>query len=362
MRRAARLGEVRRLRTALDDAAEALGSVLDEGQQPVADALATFGARAAARPARRRTNRYATRRGVRGLYLHGDVGRGKTWLASATLDALPDDGVLRLHAFEAARRLHAAVARESGRPGALPRALDTMLDGVRVLFLDELHAHDPGDAMILSRLVREVIGRGGLLLATSNYPPHGLLPSPLYHHLVLPLVDALTECCDVVEVAPGEDYRRRGNLVDRTGWSAGAWAVPGSAAQAAGLGLATPGPDARAMVRLSATTLPALGVVGDGGADSEIHLDFRELCEAPTSVGDLLELTERFGSLVVWSVPLLSTTTPDAAQRFANLVDVCWDRDSRLVVLAGAPPDDVLDVEVRDRARIVSRLAALPRA
>jgi cell division protein ZapE len=346
------LAEEQRIRTALDRAARDLGSVLDDGQQPVADALAAFAARVS-------TRGLHGRRDARGLYLHGDVGRGKTWLATATLDALPAGGILRVHAFEAARRLHAAVARESGRPGALPRALDSLLEDVHVLFLDELHAHDPGDAMILSRLVREAFGRGVRLLATSNYPPEGLLPSPLYHHLVLPLVRALTECCDVVEVASGEDYRRRGHLADRTGWSAGAWAVPGTAAQSAGLGLATPGPDARALVRLTATALPALGVSGDR-ARREVHLDFRELCESMTSVGDLLELTDRFSTVVLWRVPRLSRTTPDAAQRFANLVDVCWDRDTRLVVLAAASPDDVLDSDVRDRGRIASRLAALP--
>jgi cell division protein ZapE len=364
--------KARLLRAALDDAAAALGSALDSGQRPAADALAALGARLAGRAAGApRTSRPAAatlairglvgacRRPGRGLYLHGEVGRGKTWLTTTMLDALatPDGALLRLHAFEAAQRLHAAVARRAGRPGALPQALDQVLGGARVLFLDELHAHDPGDAMILSRLVREAFARGVTLVATSNDAPRGLLPSPLYHHLVLPLVRAIEECCDVVEVAPGEDYRRRGAGADRAGWAAGAWAVPGSPAQAAALGLATPAPGDRAHVRLTATTLPALAV-----AEGQVHLHFAELCEGATSVGDALELADRFATLVLWAVPRLSTTSPDAAQRFANLVDVCWDRDARLVVLAPEGPDDVVDVDVRDRPRVVSRLAALPRA
>ncbi|MFB7800482.1 cell division protein ZapE [Isoptericola sp. NPDC056134] len=342
--------ETLRVRAALDGAAHALGSALDDGQRAAADALAAAGARVSAR-----------RRRGRGVYLYGPVGRGKTFLVDALLAALPDDGVLRVHAFEAARRLHAAVARESGSPGALPRALASLLDGTRVLFLDELHAHDPGDAMILARLVREAVGHGIPLLATSNYPPDGLLPSPHHHHLVLPLVRSIVECCDVVEVAHGEDYRRRSDLVDRSGWRAGAWAVPGSAAQVASLGLATPDPGDRFLVRLPATTLRALAAAGPGTPEGVVHLDFGELCEAPTSVGDVLDLVDRFGTLVVWRVPRLSATTPDGAQRFANLVDVAWDRDVRLVMLAESAPDDVLDAEVRDRDRIASRLAALPR-
>lgn len=347
-----RTARTTRLREALDDAAAALGSTLDAGQRPAADALAAFGARlpgTRGRPWRR----------ARGLYLHGDVGRGKTWLTTATLDALgrPDVVVLRVHAFEAARRLHAAVAARSGTPDPLRRALDDVLGDAHVLFLDELHAHDPGDAMILSRLLREAFARGTTLVATSNYAPDGLLPGPQHHHLVLPLVRAIEECCDVVGLAAGEDYRRRGAGADRAGWASGAWAVPGSPAQVAALGLVPPAPSDRAHVLLTGTTLPALAVAGDA-----VHLHFSEVCEARTSVGDALEVSDRFGAVVLWGVPLLSTTTADAAQRLAQLVDVCWDRDTRLVVLAADGPDAVVDVDVRDRARIVSRLAALPRA
>jgi cell division protein ZapE len=344
-----RTARTTRLRRALDDAAARLGSTLDDGQRTAADALAAFGARLP-RTWRRRAH---------GLYLHGDVGRGKTWLTTATLDALdrPDVVVLRLHAFEAARRLHAAVAARAGTPEPLRGALDDVLGGARVLFLDELHAHDPGDAMILSRLLREAFARGITLVATSNYAPDGLLPGPQHHHLVLPLVRAIEECCDVVEVAAGEDYRRRGAGADRTGWAAGAWVVPGSAAQVAALGLAPPAPGDRAHLTLRGTTLPALAVAADA-----VHLHFSEVCEARTSVGDALDLVDRFAAVVLWDVPRLSTTTPDAAQRLAQLVDVCWDRDTRLVVLAGDGPDVVVDVDVRDRARVVSRLAALPRA
>ncbi|WP_432537569.1 AFG1/ZapE family ATPase [Kineococcus arenarius] len=76
-----------------------------------------------------------------------------------------------------------------------------LLDGVDLLYLDEFHAHDPGDAMLLARLVRALPEQRAALVATSNHPPHGLLPDPRSHHLVLPLIAALEESCDVVELA-----------------------------------------------------------------------------------------------------------------------------------------------------------------
>lgn len=337
----------------LEAAAAAVGSTLDDGQRPAADALAAAGARLLRRrPTRPRRPRW--------VYLFGDVGRGKTWLVDGLLAGLAadleTDAVLRVHAFDAARRLHAAVARASGEPAPLRRALDELLGPVRVLFLDELHAHDPGDAMILARLVRDAVGRGAVLLATSNYAPSGLLPSPRFHHLVQPLVACLEEACTVVEVAAGPDYRRLAPLPDRPGWSSGAWVVPGSAAQAARLGLTTPGPADRTFVSVGGRRVAALAV-----EDDAVHLHFADACEAATSVADLLALADRYPALVLWAVPRLTRTTPDAARRFANLVDVCWDRDTRLVVLASDPPDDVLDTPLLDRARTASRLAALAR-
>lgn len=185
-------------------------------------------------------------------------------MVDVLLGQFPPDGVLRLHAYDSARRLHREVAAQAGRPGAVDRAVDTLLEEVRLLFLNELHAHDPGDAMLLSRLLRALPERGATLMATSNYPPRGLLPNPLHHHLVLPLVDALEAGCDVLELAGPVDHRRAGHGGARPGWSAGAWAAPGSEAQAASLGLVVPVPGEGA--RLTVGGRPLTGPDPERGA------------------------------------------------------------------------------------------------
>jgi len=342
------MGE-RELRRGFDAAAAALDSVLDPEQQPAADRLARLGADLGVR-------RLPLRRPPRGVYLHGPVGRGKTWLVDVLLAQLPGQGVLRLHAYESARRLHAEVAHQAGTSGAVDRAVDALLDGVRLLFLDELHAHDPGDAMLLFRLVRALPERGAVLVATSNYPPHGLLPDPLHHPLVLPLVGALEQRCDVLEVAGPLDHRAQGHGGGRPGWSSGAWASPGSAAQLAGLGLVAPGPGDGVRLQVGGRPLAALAA-----GDDLVWLTFEALCAGRTSTGDALELADRYGTVVLAGVPRLATVPPDARRRFADLVDVLWDRDVRLVVLAAGSPGQVLDADVRDRERVVSRLSLLAR-
>ena len=338
-----------RLRTGFDLAADRLGSVLDPEQRPAADALASLGARLGAR-------RRWSRRPTRGIYVHGPVGRGKTWLVDVLLEQLGDVGVRRLHAYEAARLLHREFARQSGSPGATDRAVSVLLDGVRLLFLDELHAHDPGDAMLLSRLVLALVPRGAVLVATSNYPPPGLLPDPRHHALVLPLVAALERSCEVLQVAGPVDHRVAGHGGARPGWSSGGWASPGSASQRSALGVPVPALGDRVRLTVGGRPLWAAAVQGKC-----VELEFGELCGGLTSVGDLLELVERWATVVLSGVPLLAGVPVDSRRRFADLVDVLWDRDVRLVVLAAGPPSQVLaDAGVMDAERMVSRLQLLP--
>ncbi len=337
------------LRAGFDDAAAALGSVLDAEQEPAADVLAEVGARALA-PHRR------WRRLPRGAYLHGPVGRGKTWLADTLVEQLPD-GALRLHAYEAARALHAGVARRSGTPRAMDAAVGALLDGVRLLVLDELHAHDPGDAMLLSRLVRALPRYGAVLVATSNYPPAGLLPDERHHHLVLPLVAAVEQGCTVVEVAGPVDHRAQGHGGTRPGWSSGAWALPGSAAQLAALGLPLPDPADR--VRLDVGGRDLRAALAD---ERHVHLAFDDLCGGRTSVGDALELAGRYRCVVLAGVPVLAERPLDERRRFADLVDVLWDRDVRLVVLSRWPSPVAVGGDLgglTDAERMRSRLLLL---
>lgn len=224
--------DVQGLRAGFDVAVAALGSVLDPEQGPVADHLAMQGARLQ----EPRRTRWRRRRAPSGVYLHGPVGRGKTWLVDVLLAQLPAQGVLRLHAYQAARQLHAQVARHAGTAGATGRAVDALLDGVQLLFLDELHAHDPGDAMLLSRLVLALPARGAVLVATSNYPPHGLLPDPRHHALVLPLVAALEQHCDVLELAGPVDHRAHGHGGARPGGPAAPGPIPAAPPSSPGSG------------------------------------------------------------------------------------------------------------------------------
>ncbi|TWP49964.1 cell division protein ZapE [Lentzea tibetensis] len=242
--------------------------------------------------------------GKRGVYLWGPVGRGKTWLMDAFFAGVHEKRKQRWHFHDFFRSYYA---------GGLA------LDGLRLVCFDEFHFHDPGDAMIVARLMRELFERRIRLVTTSNYPPSGLLPNPLHHHLFEPTIELITARMDVVELAGPVDYR---SLDATEHWGVYSW--------------------------------PACEP-SDG-----VHFTFDFLCRGPRSVQDYLGWAAEGRSWVVTGVPALAAVSPDARQRFLNLVDVLYDKGIHLVLNGQLPLDAVLaDVNLPDFARTASRLRLL---
>ncbi|MEU6986703.1 cell division protein ZapE [Streptomyces sp. NPDC046324] len=229
-----------------------------------------------------------------------------------------------------------------------------------MLVFDEFHAHDAGDAMLVARLLRTLLDRHITLVTTSNYPPAGLMPNPLHHHLFEPTIQLIEERMDVLDVSGPTDFRRLpAPSPGSRRFAEGACLPEGADALPDEPGLRAPHPGEATLVPVHHRELPAKAVRA-----SLVWLGFGELCEGATAAPDYLALAERFDTLALDGVPPLGCCTADGRRRFANLVDVCCDRDIRLFLigadpLAGLPEDSGL---LRDLDRTASRLAMLRRA
>ncbi|MFB7266199.1 cell division protein ZapE, partial [Streptomyces nojiriensis] len=295
-------------------------------------------------------------------YVWGPVGRGKSWLVDTFYEGLPTARKRRLHFHDFFRRLHDGVNRPGSRhdgQSAVDGALDELIGDSRVLVFDEFHAHDAGDAMLIARLFRTLLHRRITLVTTSNYPPAGLMPDPLYHNLFEPTIELIEERMDVLDVTGPVDFRRLAapRPEARRRFATGLCLPPeGTVLEA--LGLTVPAPAEATAVQAHLRELPARAV-----RRNLVWFAFDALCEAATGVPDYLALAERFGTLVLDGVPPLAEASTDGRQRFANVVDVACDRDIRLVLI-GADPLTALPADqalTRDLDRTASRLAMLQR-
>ncbi|WAL69280.1 cell division protein ZapE [Amycolatopsis cynarae] len=184
------------------------------------------------------------------------MGRGKTWLLDTFFAAVPGPAKKRVHFHDFFRSLHLAVRRHRDEHDAIAHAVSDLLAGCRLLCFDEFHVHDVGDAMHATHLLRDLFARGVVLVCTSNYPPSGLLPDPLFHDRFLPGIQLLETHLDVFEVAGPRDYRRSGGA-GKAGFAAGMFASPGDDRHLAGLGLVPPAEAEATLVPLRSHAIAA---------------------------------------------------------------------------------------------------------
>lgn len=278
---------------------------------------------------------------TRGAYLHGAVGRGKSWMADRILAAV-DAPKRRLHVHGFLAELSRHMARE-GKP--LPDAVRALLGDARFLLLDEFHVHDIADAIMLRRTVTTLLEANVAILMTSNYPPERLLPDPSFHDAVLPAIEAIQRHLDVVHLAGAHDYRLESQ--HRAGFASGTWRV---------------GPDDAArprdhQVALSGTR--GLSVIAASEEALSVHWD--ELCASAVSVNDYLSLAARYPRWELVGVPAPEAIETEPFQRLAYLLDVLVDADLPLHIRSTVTRDEFRAAGnlPRDADRLLSRLALL---
>lgn len=300
---------------------------------------------------------------VRGLYLHGGVGRGKTMLMDIFFDLLPVRRKRRAHFNDFMADAHDRIARhraalKQGKvkgDDPIPPVAAAIAEESWVICFDEFTVTDIADAMILSRLFSALFEQGVVLVATSNVAPDDLYRDGLNRQLFLPFVAILKRRAEVLELASPTDHRleklsRLPVYVTPLGPDADramdeAWAALTEGIQ-----------EAREEIGLKGRRIEI-----PRAAHHAARFTFAELCEAPLGARDYLALAERYGTFVLDRVPVLDESLRNPTKRFILLIDTLYDRRCRLVLSAAVPPHQLYrgrkgTTEAFEFDRTVSRL------
>jgi cell division protein ZapE len=274
---------------------------------------------------------------VRGLYMWGGVGRGKTWVMDLFFQSIPGNRKLRLHFHRFMLRVHEELTQLQGQSDPLLTIADRFKAETDILCFDEFFVSDITDAMLLGTLMEALFARGITLVATSNIPPDDLYRNGLQRARFLPAIEQIKQHCDVMNVDAGIDYRLR------TLTSAHLWNAPLNEATHAEMermfkALAGSGRDAAAgaggrddapVLEINHRQMATLGV-----SEGVLAIDFLTLCGEGRSQHDYIELSRRFHSVLLYDVPVMIYKTEDQARRFLALVDEFYERHVKLVVAA----------------------------
>lgn len=268
---------------------------------------------------------------VKGLYLWGGVGRGKTLLVDLFYECLPLAAKRRTHFH----RFMGAVHAERKALGHVRDPLALVAErwaSARVLCLDELHVGDITDAMLLGNLLAALLERGVTLVATSNEAPGRLYWGGLQRERFLPAIALIERHTEVVRLDGTVDHRLR--ALERAEIYHCPLDAGAETSLARSFAALAPEPGEQALV-LEIDGRPIRTV---RCADGVVWFEFEELCGGPRSARDYIEIARCFQTVLLGGVPVLGEFDADRARRFVHLVDELYDRNVKLVVSAAAPP------------------------
>ncbi len=297
---------------------------------------------------------------LKGLYVYGEVGRGKTMLMDLFFEASAVERKRRAHFHEFMADVHERVHvyRQEIKNGALPdqdpiqRTAAAIAGETQLLCFDEFHVTDIADAMILGRLFTKLFELGVIVVATSNIAPGGLYKGGLNRALFLPFLKLLEKYCEVVRLDARTDFR----LEKLTGVAA--WYMP---------------PDAKAKAALDDAWQRLVGVAE--GAPHELvvkghivkvpkaamgvaRFSFADLCSQPLAASDYLKIAHEFHTLIVDDIPVMDFARRNEAKRFIILIDTLYDHAVKLLASAEVQPIDLYTGEEGYEANEFKRTAS----
>ena len=293
----------------------------------------------------------------RGLYIHGEVGRGKTMLMDLFCDSVQGWPKRRIHFHTFMQDVHAQRQRLGGED-VINRIADEWALSAKWLCLDEMQIVDIADAMIIGRLYEALLARGVVLVTTSNLPPEGLYRDGLNRQLFLPFIAKLRDTLDVISLDSVTDYRL-GRVRARDTFLHPATAEDRVAFNALWQDLTDGAPG-------DAETLEVLGrtLTVPKAAHSCAAFTFAELCGAALGPPDYLAISKAYRTVFVSGIPRLKAQQRNETKRFILMIDTFYDARTRLVALADAAPEDLFpkNQHAFESRRTVSRLKEMQAA
>ena len=275
---------------------------------------------------------------IKGLYLYGGVGRGKSMMMDLFFHQVQIKEKRRLHFHDFMKEVHQRILEKR----KIEKNKDTVLlvgqdlaKKAKLLCFDEMEVKDIADAMILSRLFEVMFAHGTILVTTSNQPPDGLYKDGLHRDRILPFIENLKLKTDVVEIPEGEDWRKRSLSGHKY------WLSPinktnkekiNEIFKTLSIGFEIISENVEVSGRKINIPEVAAGVA---------RISFDDLCNKPLAASDYIEIALRYKGIIIDNIPNLNDNLRNETRRFTWLVDALYDKNCFLIANANADFSDI---------------------
>lgn len=285
---------------------------------------------------------------LKGIYLWGKVGRGKTMMMDLFYQNLDTCRKQRMHFHHFMAQTHQQLTLLVGQVNPLSVIAKNLAKEIDVLCFDEFFVSDIGDAMILAGLFSELFNQGVVLVTTSNCQPEQLYRNGLQRQRFLPTIDLLNKYCQVVSVNGEKDHRLHQQkyaryiypLIELNHFLEDEFYLRTNTALQSGI------------IEINSRALTYKGI-----AKEVIFFDFSMLCKGARSQLDYISLAKQFNCVFLANVPQFSGAVlehvvsgteegykrsenifagmhskDDEARRFIALVDEFYDQNIELFI------------------------------
>jgi cell division protein ZapE len=296
--------------------------------------------------------RLVRRRPVRGIYLWGAVGRGKSFLMDEFFRVAPIARKQRVHFHRFMQSIHHRLRDLQGQEDPLRVVAAGIARDVRLLCLDEFHITDIGDAMLMRRLLEGLLAGGVALVTTSNQHPDQLYEHGLQRAQFVPAIELIKERLELVELDGDADYRLR--ALTRAGVYHHPLDAAAERAQEEGFVAVAGETGESAFLDIEGRSVRARR-----HAPGVAWFDFEELCGGPRGTADYIELARRYHTVLISGVPQFAPALRDSMRRFTWLVDEFYDRHVNLMLSAAVAAEHLYDAVTvtpdieRTRSRLI---------
>ena len=273
---------------------------------------------------------------VRGLYLWGGTGRGKTYLVDSFYECLPTKRKYRVHFHRFMLDIHQQLNDLPKSPNPLEIIAVKLAENMDVLCLDEFHVHDIADAMLLAGLLKAMFEQGITLVATSNIAIHNLYKNGLQRERFMYAIKLLAEFTDEFDLGDGTDYRF--NILDGSEHfyilDKNKTKVMGECFLARKLTeLAPCKPKTNRSIEINNRKINYISY-----ADDTIWFDFHELCQTNRSANDYIVIAERFNTVLLSNIQVFYEQNDAAAKRFVHFIDAVYDHNVKFLATSADEP------------------------
>lgn len=294
----------------------------------------------------------------KGLYIWGDVGRGKTLLMDLFFDTVPVKKKRRAHFNRFMVDVHARIHAERQRAGSsdpIPVVARALAEEASLLCFDEFQVTDVADAMILGRLFGHLFKDGVTIVATSNTPPDRLYEGGLNRQLFLPFIAEIKQRLEVVELNGPTDYRLQRIAGIRV------YLTPLGPEADAAMYAAWQRLTDSARGRPCSLTVLGRKLAVPQAARGVARFSFDELCDRPLAAADYLAIAQEFHTVLIDHIPVMTDNMHNVARRFTLLIDTLYDEGVKVICSAAAPADQLYPAGIASEAfhRTASRLAEM---